>query len=70
MINAAIQPGTHPRMVRIEVMSTDPHPLSITAKGGHIMHNRALQNDIVVRFIWVDDYTLSFTWSRFSDLRL
>ncbi len=34
MIKAAITPGTHPHIVRIKTITIDPHPLSITAKGG------------------------------------
>lgn len=34
MIKAAITPGTHPQSVRIKTITIDPHPLSITAKGG------------------------------------
>lgn len=34
MIKAAITPGTHPKKVRIRTISTDPQPLSRTAKGG------------------------------------
>lgn len=38
IIKAAITPGTHPTMVRMVVMTIDPHPLSSTAKGGKITH--------------------------------
>jgi len=31
---AATTPGTHPQIVRINTIKTDPHPLSMTAKGG------------------------------------
>ena len=31
-------PGTHPKHVRAETISIDPHPLSNTDKGGKIRH--------------------------------
>jgi len=34
MIKAAITPGTHPQRVRIKTITIEPHPLSITARGG------------------------------------
>ena len=37
MMSAAITPGTHPQSVRINTITIEPHPLSITAKGGIIM---------------------------------
>ena len=37
MMRAAITPGTHPQIVRINTITIEPHPLSITAKGGKIM---------------------------------
>ena len=48
MIKAAITPGIHPRHVNINTITIDPQPLSITAKGGKIMHNKTLKqpNDI------------------------
>ncbi len=40
-------PGTHPASVSRKTMSTEPHPLSTTARGGKMMHSRTLKNDIV-----------------------
>ncbi len=50
MTNAAITPGTQPISVRINTMIKEPHPLSITASGGKIIHNNTLQIDIVAFF--------------------
>jgi hypothetical protein len=43
MIRAAITPGIQPAIVRINTISTDPHPLSITASGGNKIERRTLQ---------------------------
>ena len=41
-------PGIHPHNVRIKTISTDPQPLSMTARGGKIMERMTLMNDISV----------------------
>ncbi len=46
MIRAPITPGTHAQRVRRKTMRIDPHPLSITASGGKIMHRRTRQMDM------------------------
>ncbi len=46
IISAAITPGTQPQRVRRKVISTEPHPLSITARGGNRIAKSTLQNDI------------------------
>ena len=51
MIKAAITPGTHPQMVRIKTMTTDPHPLSITAKGGNKIAKSTRIQPIVILLI-------------------
>jgi hypothetical protein len=43
MIRAAITPGTQPIRVNIVVMTIEPQPLSITANGGKMMHNKTRQ---------------------------
>lgn len=43
MINAAITPGTHPINVNMVVIMIDPQPLSITASGGKMIHNKTRQ---------------------------
>jgi len=43
IINAAITPGTQPIKVSRVTITIDPHPLSITASGGKIMHNNTRQ---------------------------
>ncbi len=48
--NAAITPGTQPMQVKIKVINTEPHPLSITAKGGNIIAKITLNNDIIILF--------------------
>lgn len=42
MINAPITPGIHAQRVSIKTMTTLPHPLSITAKGGNKIDNNTL----------------------------
>ena len=37
--NAAITPGTQPQSHNKNVIKIEPHPLSITAKGGQMMDN-------------------------------
>ena len=39
---AAITPGTHPQTHKINTISIDPQPLSITANGGHKMDKKTL----------------------------
>ena len=39
MISAAITPGIQPQKVNINTIKIDPHPLSITAKGGNKIDN-------------------------------
>ena len=51
IINAAITPGIHPKPVRINTIKNDPHPLSATAKGGNIIANKTLNNDISPQFL-------------------
>jgi hypothetical protein len=43
MIKAAITPGTHPNTVSINTITIDPHPLSITERGGKIIAKITLQ---------------------------
>lgn len=43
MIKAAITPGTQPINVRIVVIRMEPQPLSMTASGGKITHNKTRQ---------------------------
>jgi hypothetical protein len=45
-MRAPITPGIHPQMVRIKTIRKEPQPLSTTARGGKIIHNRTLQTDI------------------------
>src|SRR5690606_41630672 len=40
MIRAPITPGTQPQRVRRKMISTEPQPLSTTARGGKRMHSR------------------------------
>jgi len=41
--NAAMTPGTQPHSHNRKVISTDPQPLSRTAKGGHNIESKTLQ---------------------------
>jgi hypothetical protein len=51
IIKAPITPGIHPHRVRMKTISTEPQPLSITARGGKIMERITLINDISVSFL-------------------
>lgn len=57
MIRAAITPGTQPQSVKINTMSMEPQPLSITAKGGNKIDRSTRQNPIRTKLriipIWV-----------------
>jgi hypothetical protein len=48
--NAAITPGTQPQSHNKKTIKIDPHPLSITAKGGQIIDNKTLQKLILIDF--------------------
>lgn len=50
MTNAPITPGTHPASVSKVTISIEPHPLSMTAKGGKMIDNITLQTDIISLF--------------------
>lgn len=43
IMSAAITPGIQPQMVRIKTIKMDPHPLSITARGGNKIESNTLQ---------------------------
>jgi hypothetical protein len=47
---AAITPGTHPQQVNKNTIKIEPQPLSITAKGGKIIHKIRLKQDIGIIF--------------------
>jgi hypothetical protein len=47
IIKAPITPGTQAQRVRRNTIITEPHPLSITARGGKIMQRITRQSDIV-----------------------
>ncbi len=51
IINAPITPGTQVQRVRRNTIITEPHPLSITARGGKIMQRITRQSDIVYNLI-------------------
>ena len=46
MISAAITPGIHPANVRMNTISTEPQPLSTTARGGNMIDKITLNKDI------------------------
>ena len=50
MTSAPMTPGTHPQRVRMRTMRMDPHPRSMTARGGKKMARRTRKRDIVVIF--------------------
>ena len=43
-------PGTQAHNVSKNTINTEPHPLSITAKGGKMIANKTLSNDMMVFF--------------------
>lgn len=47
MTKAPITPGIQPAKVNNSTISTEPHPLSITARGGKIIDNITLINDMI-----------------------
>jgi hypothetical protein len=51
MIRAAITPGIHAHNVKIKTITTLPHPLSITAKGGKIMDKMTRQILILKNYL-------------------
>ena len=46
--SAPMTPGTHPHSVSRKTMSTDPQPLSITARGGQKMQTITLSIPIII----------------------
>ena len=52
--NAPITPGIQPHNVRINIMTIEPQPLSITAKGGNKI-------DRITRKILIIKYSLSIS---------
>ena len=46
IINAAITPGTHPHNVSRNTIMKEPHPWSITAKGGNMIASITRRQDI------------------------
>ena len=48
MIKAAITPGTQPAIVSNNTITTDPQPLSTTARGGHIIDNKTRKQPILI----------------------
>ncbi len=47
-MSAAITPGTHPKIVKINTIKTEPQPLSITANGGQIIVTKTRKQPIVI----------------------
>lgn len=63
-MSAAITPGIHPKTVRIKTIKTEPHPLSITAKGGKrtesITLHKLILNKSTIIILYREDSSL--TW--------
>lgn len=53
-------PGTQPHNVSKNTINMDPHPLSITAKGGNRIESKTLNNDIRIDFMLAKIIILSF----------
>ena len=51
MISAAITPGIHPANVRMNTISTEPQPLSTTARGGNMIDKITLNKDMNLSFM-------------------
>jgi hypothetical protein len=49
MIKAAITPGIHPQRVKMKVITTLPHPLSMTARGGNKMASKTLKKFMIIK---------------------
>jgi hypothetical protein len=70
IIKAAITPGTQPAIVSSETISTDPHPLSSTARGGRSIHNTALKKPIQFSLKKRQGENLSFRTVFFKYFRI
>ena len=44
-------PGIHPKQVKINTITNEPQPLSITASGGNIIHRSTLKQPIFNSFL-------------------
>ena len=54
---AEITPGTHPQSVSIKTINIEPHPWSITAKGGKKIDNKTLKfNYYEPSWEWIKQY--------------
>ena len=51
MTKAPITPGTQPQQVSNKTIKTEPHPLSITAKGGKKIANITRKQDMIFLFL-------------------
>ncbi len=52
IIKAAITPGIQPASVNKKVIIMDPHPLSMTAKGGKII-TKITRKQLIEIYFWV-----------------
>jgi len=59
MTKAPITPGTQPHKVRSTIISIEPQPLSITARGGKRMQRRTRQKDIESTKIKIPHFVFS-----------
>ena len=58
-------PGTQPHNVNKNTINKEPHPLSMTAKGGKNIAKITLNNDIVVFFMFANIMILSLRYIVF-----
>ncbi len=56
MINAAITPGIQPARVSKNTIKIEPHPLSITDKGGNKIASITLSSDILLVLVTYYSY--------------
>ena len=48
MMRAPMTPGTQAQRVSRKTIRIDPQPLSITARGGKMIHNKTRQKDMII----------------------
>ena len=59
---AAITPGIQPKQVKIKTINTEPHPLSITARGGNKIESTTLQK--LIGTIILQNYNYLEWWQQ------
>lgn len=60
-------PGTHAQRVSKKTIITEPHPLSMTARGGNIIANITRNRLIVLYFIFYKTNQIYASWDGLID---